>query len=104
MRNPGGYAQLFMPREGVVDFDRTTKEFVCEGTAELDTFTCKHCCAIVHVPAKADVNFVGFCRNCMKPICQPCSSKPCIPYEKQLEAIEKNAERAREYDRLLGRA
>lgn len=101
MRNPGGYAQLFMPREGVVNFDGNTKQFVCEGTYETDTFTCFHHGGVVHVKARADVNAVGFCRNCMRPICEPCSSLPCIPYEKQLEAIERKAETDRHYGALL---
>lgn len=103
MRRPGGYAVLTAPTDTVVNFDGMRREFVCEGVFEADTYTCFHCNSVVHVQAKADVNAVGFCRNCMRPICQRCADRPCVPFEKQLEQIERRAETDRHYGDLLRR-
>lgn len=92
MRNAKGYAVVTMPddmRETVVNFGNGAQRVKnTHGVYEVDTFACAHCGSIEHVEAKADVNAVGFCKKCMKPICRRCSSLPCSPYERELELIE----------------
>lgn len=74
-----GYAILTEP-------DRPTKEN--------DTFTCKHCGAIVFVKPAADpVTYGGWCGRCNALICQACEEKKvkaltCTPLEKWLERQE----------------
>jgi hypothetical protein len=101
MRNPGGYAQVFFPdgnKESTAVFDETrTTVNINAGVFELDSFSCSHCNAVVHVPAKSDVNFVGFCRHCMKPVCQRCSALPCHPFEKALQEAEERDRIRRSY-------
>jgi len=89
MRNPGGQA-IIIGNDGIVNFDGVRCEEI-QGDYTADTFTCFHCNRIEHVPHKPDVNHVGFCRNCMKPICQRCSDLPCVPFEKKLEMAERKA-------------
>lgn len=101
MRKAGGYVTISQPRTGMVNFDGLRCEEVKEGIFEVDTFTCIHCGAVEHVEAKADVNRVGFCRNCMKPICQRCSDQPCVPFEKKLEMIERKVDWRRQFDENL---
>lgn len=74
MLKPGGYAIAH-------DFDGRAVEF--------DTMTCAHCNSVKHIPARsAEKDLVGFCRCCMKPICQQCVGKTCTPFERKLEQIE----------------
>ena len=98
MINAKGYAQIFFPdgnRESMVRFDGKTAQVVHGANVELDTFTCAHCGSVEHVQPRVDVNAVGFCRSCMKPICARCSSKPCAPFEKRLiESEERSRFRA----------
>jgi hypothetical protein len=89
VRNPGGYGVITAPQETIVNFDGLRREQIREGNFEVDTFTCFHCGGVEHVKARADVNAIGFCRNCMRPICQRCSDLPCDPFEKKLERIER---------------
>lgn len=97
MRNPGGYALIISPQPDKVGLDRLRCEQIGEGVTELDTFTCKHCCRVVHVkPAMHDDEFY-FCRNCMARICPPCADLPCIPFEKKLEAAEARDRALRSY-------
>ena len=103
MLRPGGYAIITMPddmKETVVNFDGTRKEVVRNqhGRYEADTFSCFHCGAVEHVPHKPDVNDVGFCRNCMKPICKRCSSQPCKPFERAMEQAEASYHARRSYE------
>lgn len=76
MRNAGGYGII-------VDPDNPTIEF--------DTFTCAHCNCIVPVkPPPAEMTG-GFCRMCMKSICDPCCDNPtCVPFEKRLLLAERS--------------
>lgn len=75
MRRPGGYAIW-------VDPTMPTKE--------CDTFTCKHCNAVVVVEARCKPEEAGgYCRMCMAPVCPACADKPCTPFEKKLDAIER---------------
>lgn len=101
MRNPKGYGQIFFPdgsKESIAAFDDPANKVRVTGSMyEVDTFRCEHCGGVVHVPAKADVNFVGMCRNCMKPICQKCSAQPCIPFERKLVEAEERGRTLRSY-------
>ena len=88
MRNPHGYATVC----GDLARDDPT---IIEGgirhlEAEIDTFTCVHCCRVVHVPPKADPSTMGgFCRQCMSLICRKCAAKrTCTPWERQMEISE----------------
>jgi hypothetical protein len=98
MRNPGGYAVLVSPRGQTVDFDGLRREQVQAGTLERDTFTCFHCNAVEHTPARPGPNDVGFCRNCMQRICQRCAALPCVPFEKRLIALEQGIKEALDRD------
>lgn len=100
MRNAGGQATIF-GGEGIVNFDGRWRAEVRSECYTVDSFTCTHCGRVEHVPHKPDVNHVGFCRNCMKPICFECSGKPCLPYEKQLAMIERSVETRRMLDEML---
>lgn len=82
MRKPGGYACIVEP-------DKATRE--------ADTFSCVHCNTIVHVPAKADVNFFSICRQCMAPVCKRCAGKGCVPFLKKLEIVEARDRALRSY-------
>ena len=90
MRNEQGYAQIFFADDGRQHIANLNgQRIVTNGSMyESSTFTCCHCSHVVHVPPKADVNFVGMCHNCMKPICQECSGKACEPFERKLEREE----------------
>jgi len=75
MRNPGGYAVWF-GGEGPV--------------RESDTLTCVHCNTVFFVVPRQDLaDLGGFCRQCMWHTCRACADKPCAPFEKKLEAIER---------------
>ena len=100
MRNEGGYSQIFFPdgrMRTTVDLNGT-KVQLNGSMLEASTYTCFHCNKVVHVLPKADVNAVGMCRNCMKPICQECSNKPCAPWEKKMQAEEARAMALRSYE------
>lgn len=96
MRNPGGYAYLVSPDQQRARLGGVVVE-VSAGTAEMDTFTCFHCNSVVHVPPHAPVNFISMCRQCMKPVCEPCSAKGCTPFEKKLEMSEARDRALRSY-------
>lgn len=100
MRNEGGYAQIFFPdgkRESVADLNGT-KVRLTGPLFESSTFTCVHCNSVVHVPPRADVNFVGMCRSCMKPVCQKCSGQPCRPWEEAMQRSEARGLARRSYE------
>lgn len=75
MRRPGGYAVTTGPA----------------GTVETDTFTCSHCNVVVPVPAGKSPSDIGgwWCTLCDKPACAGCNGKRCVPFEKKLEAMER---------------
>ena len=100
MRNEGGYSQIFFPdgRMRTVADLNGVKVKINGAMFESSTFTCVHCGKIEHVLPKADVNAVGFCRNCMKPICRECSSKPCRPLEQALQEAEAKGQARRSYE------
>ena len=100
MRRPGGYVTITQPADGrdtVARLDGQRVIIKSGSTFETDSFTCFHCCAVEHVLPKADVNAVGFCRNCMQPICQRCSGLPCEPFQKKLEKAEASYHARRSY-------
>ena len=80
MLRPQGYAIILDP---------------CAPTQEADTFTCAHCNRITLVPPRPHPMPGGFCRMCMKPVCELCADGGCTPFEKQLEAMEKKDEARR---------
>ena len=87
MRRPQGYGVEFSP-EGIVK--------------EEDSFTCGHCNAVVFVAPLADPSsFGGFCRLCMRHVCEPCAGQGgCDPFEKKLERMES---KGRSLRAILGR-
>jgi hypothetical protein len=76
MRNPGGYAVITDPDNGITEFD---------------TLTCCHCQRIMHTAGAPESIEVGdMCRLCMKYQCRRCTSlDKCAPFEKKLERYEK---------------
>ncbi len=84
MRNPQGYATI------VGDLDRGAPTVVEDGfrhtETEIDTFTCGHCCRIVHVMPRTDAaDLGGLCKQCMSMICPKCVGKQtCTPWEKEM--------------------
>jgi hypothetical protein len=55
-----------------------------DGTREADTVTCRHCNRVHALVAGVSV---GFCRQCMAAVCEPCEAR-CTPLERRLEAAE----------------
>jgi hypothetical protein len=58
---------------------------------EAHSSTCFHCQHVTDFPSRKEMmNYVDFCRGCMKFIClQPvCLARGCRPYEKELERQE----------------
>ena len=84
MRSPQGYAVISGP----------------EGIVEADTYSCKHCQRIVHVPPRCDpADLGGLCKMCMGLICPACVNEgACAPFEKKLELYEK----ANRFHRAVG--
>jgi hypothetical protein len=98
MRRPGGYAVITSPDAQRVNFDGLRCEEVRAGTFETDTFTCVHCCRVVHIKPKANMDeFGSMCRNCMKMVCPACANGSCTPFEKKLEQMEKRDRALRSY-------
>lgn len=57
------------------------------------TFSCAHCGGIVIVPFRARAQEIGeFCTRCHRPTCrrEACVTK-CVPQERMIEEIERNA-------------
>jgi hypothetical protein len=63
---------------------------------EMDTFTCGHCQRIVFVKPKPAEPPGGLCHICFHLLCDSCVGLgKCIPFEKQLEEIERKDRIAR---------
>lgn len=93
---PQGYSEIITPTEDVVNLDRLRRERIGAGTAKYDTCTCAHCNAVFHISAgMRPEDLGGMCSQCWKIICPRCLDKPCIPWEKQLEEMERAIERHR---------
>lgn len=74
MRNPKGYAIITGPDHPDIEWD---------------TFTCKHCQHVVRVTPFCDAaDAGGRCLVCDSLICKGCLGKPCLPFEKKIEAME----------------
>ena len=88
MRNPQGYATIV----GDLDYGAPTVVEGKDGSDfrhtenEIDTFTCGHCCRIIHVVPRSDAaNIGGLCKQCMSLICPRCVGKQtCMPWEKKM--------------------
>lgn len=75
MRRPQGYTLQTEP--GKADIER-------------DTFTCPHDNVVVFVqPFQDPSEMGGFCTLCNMHICRNCVGKPCVPFEKKIEAAER---------------
>lgn len=100
MRNPQGYATVVSPEQAKVRLGT----FYCDvgsGILERDTFTCCHCNRVIHVKPNAPMDeFGSMCRNCMKMVCPQCADGSCTPFEKKLEAWEKQQYIKRQYAKL----
>lgn len=59
---------------------------------EHDTVTCPHCNCVVVVKGKDVSELGGFCRQCMRQLCnkKKCNES-CTPFEKKLELWERRA-------------
>jgi hypothetical protein len=72
-------------------------------TTRIPTFTCCHCGNVFQVPAKeADM---GFCLKCFRRECIGCGTKlngRCLPWERQIERIEKQAEQSARLRESIG--
>ncbi len=57
---------------------------------EIDTFSCRHCQRVVHVPPRCDpADMGGLCKQCMGLVCPRCYDKgTCTPWEVELERRE----------------
>lgn len=65
---------------------------------EAETFTCRHCQALVVIPPKSPPqNMGGYCYSCDALTCQPCAEKPCEHFEKKLERVEASYHARRSY-------
>ena len=86
MRRPQGYAVQTEIATGLVWKER-------------DTFTCSHCCKIIHVKPFCDPADLGaHCRLCDKLICPKCAylmslGKPCIPFIERVQRVANLVER-----------
>lgn len=93
MRNPQGYSQVVGDGVGPTS-DPGLRSLGEQG--ECDTFTCAHTGKIVHVPVGANPEDIGgFCSQCGGLICKEAVGGPCIPWEKQMDDLEKAIERRR---------
>lgn len=93
---PQGFAEIISPTEDTVSFDRIRKEHIGIGTARFDTATCGHCNSVFHVSARMRPEDIGgLCKTCMQAICPRCLDKPCTPWEKRMEEVEKAIQRRR---------
>ena len=88
MRKPGGYVTITSPIASKAYLNGRGIVEIEEGTFESDTFQCGHCQRHVHVPPRADPNFISMCRVCMRLICSAEECKKCDPFEKKLEREE----------------
>jgi len=85
MRRSQGYA---------FQTDRASGEVI----SECDTFTCSHCCKIVHVKPMADPSEMGgHCTLCSALICPVCAykamlGKPCLPFIERVNRLNDRIE------------
>lgn len=87
---PQGFAEIISPNRDIVKLDRIRQEEIPIGVANFDTCTCFHCGSVFHVSARMRPEDIGgLCKTCMHPICPRCLDKPCTPWEKQMEEMEK---------------
>lgn len=69
---------------------------------EYDTFTCSHCNSIAVIDRQKPETLGGFCRMCMKSICNGCvdavtkGPTGCVPFEKKMEEMERRERLRRE--------
>jgi hypothetical protein len=96
---PQGYASVVSPMECEVVLDpHRQRAQIGVGTAEYDTATCKHCNGVFHVGARQRPDDIGgLCKTCMGIICPRCLGKPCKPFMKRLEEMERKEDALRSY-------
>lgn len=59
---------------------------------EVHASTCSHCAAITEFPSRREMlDHVDICRGCMRLICLGCVGKPCRPFEREAERVEREA-------------
>lgn len=88
MRNPHGQAVIF---GDIARNDPTVIEGgVRHSEAEIDTFTCNHCCRVTHVKPLCDpADLGGLCKQCMSLVCLRCYAKgTCTPWEEKMLRME----------------
>jgi hypothetical protein len=71
------------------------------GTQEHSTFTCVHCQRITICNGKGARELGGYCRQCDALVCERCAGKDCVPFMKQIEAMEEREYRRRQFELLL---
>lgn len=69
--------------------------------SEHDTLTCSHCGMPYVMPAKPAPPTGGFCRVCMKAVCDACVGKSCTPFERRMDLAEKRGQSRERIDRAL---
>lgn len=88
MRKPQGVTTVTgeVPNDAPTMIDRG----IAHAEKEIDTFTCGHCCRVIHVLPRMDpADMGGLCKQCMELICPNCVDKMvCTPWEQQMEEIE----------------
>ncbi len=92
MRSPQGLATIVgdLPCNAPTIIDQGIPDATRHFETEIDTFTCGHCCRIVHVPVRASPSDIGgLCKQCMELICPQCVDKMvCTPWEQEMERRE----------------
>ena len=62
------------------------------GIREVHSSKCNHCQRLTEFDSlKRMMDHVEICRGCMKLICLKCAGKPCVPFEKRAEIMEREA-------------
>lgn len=78
--------------------------FYCDGytVKENSTSTCKHCQRITDIPSQREMmKHVDICRQCMGLICLECAGKPCTPWQRRIDEMEKRAYQRQQLLKML---
>jgi hypothetical protein len=74
--------------------------FICDGvtTTELYSSKCQHCGVYTEgIPSQRKMmEYIDFCRVCMKFVCLKCAGGPCTPLIKKIEQQEEAHYRAQQ--------
>jgi hypothetical protein len=78
--------------------------YTCDDVAvEIATSKCAHCQHLTDIPSRRKMtDHVDICRQCNALICLGCAGKPCTPWQKQIEAQEREFYRQQQFRKSLG--